>query len=97
VWKLLSARGAQEFMRHVVPAVLKPARTLWNEIIGFLFFCLAVLCGSGAVRSYLKLDHVAPERAAEEMLRLALSTFCTLLMLWFAVGSFLRARRISKS
>src|SRR5579862_2042208 len=38
----LAARHSREFVRHVVPAVAKPARTLWNDFIAFLFCCIAI-------------------------------------------------------
>jgi hypothetical protein len=82
-------------MRHVVPSVLKPARTLWNEIIGFLFLCIAVWFGSGAVRSYLAL--AAPAQDAGDLWRFVGTSFLTLLMLYFGITSFLRARKISRS
>jgi hypothetical protein len=97
VWKLLSARGFSEFTKHVVPAVLKPARTLWNEVIGFFFLCLAVLFGSGVVRAYNAFSKAAPDQATGDLLRIIMSGFCTLLMLYFGVSSFRRARRISRS
>ena len=96
VWKLLSARGASEFAKHVVPAVLKPARTLWNEIIGFFFLCLAVLFGSGLVRAYLAMSS-GPKEDFGDLLRLVGSGFLTALMLYFGITSFLRARKISRS
>ena len=97
VWKHLTARNGREFVRHVVPAVLRPARTLWNEVIGFVFMCLAVYCGSGVVRSYMKLASAPPDQVADHLFRLGLSVFGTLLMLYFGVTSFLRARKISRS
>jgi hypothetical protein len=97
VWKQVTARHTREFVKHVVPAVLKPARTLWNEVIGFVFFCLAVYCGSGVVRAYLKLGDAPPDQASGHLFRLVLSAFATFLMLYFAVSSFLRARKISRS
>jgi hypothetical protein len=96
VWKHLNARSSKEFVKHVVPAVLKPARTLWNEIIGFFFICLAVYCGSGVVRAYRNLG-ASPDQASDHLFRLVLSAVSTLLMLYFAVTSFLRARKISRS
>ena len=87
VWKRMAARHSREFVRHVIPAVLKPARTLWNEIIGFLFLCFGVIFGIQAVRYALHND----------LPRLLVSGFCTCLMTWFGVSSFLRARRISRS
>jgi hypothetical protein len=96
VWKHLNARSGREFVKHVVPAVLKPARTLWHEIIGFFFICLAVYCGSGVVRAYKKL-HSAPDQAPGDLFLLGLSAFFTLFLLYFGVTSFLRARKISRS
>ena len=101
VWKHLTVRNGREFAKHfgkhIVPAVLKPARTLWNEIIGFFFICLAVYCGSGVVRSYIKLGNAPPDQATGYLVRLGMSAFCTVLMLYFGVTSFLRARKISRS
>jgi len=104
VWQRLAIRNGvnavrhgRVFVKHVVPAVMKPARTLWNEVIGFIFFCIAVMFGSRTVRLYL--DYVAAPEADKgtTMGRLALATCCTLLMAWFGFTSFLRARRISRS
>jgi hypothetical protein len=97
VAKLSGARAVSEFTKHVVPAVLKPARTLWNEVIGFFFCCLAVLFGSGVVRSYSAYMKAAPDQAAGDLMRIVMSIFCTLLMLYFGISSFRRARRISRS
>src|SRR5215470_2581480 len=97
VWNLLSARGGREFVRHVVPAVLKPARTLWNEVIGFVFLCFAIVFGFKAVRTYLDFAGAPANEAADHLVRLAMTAFCTLLMLYFGVTSFLRARKISRS
>jgi hypothetical protein len=90
-------RGVSEFTKHVVPAVLKPARTLWNEVIGFFFLCLAVLFASGVVRSYLDFVKAPPDQAAGDLMRILMSGFCTLLMLYFGISSFRRARKISRS
>jgi hypothetical protein len=97
VWKQLTGRHSREFVKHVVPAVLKPARTLWNEVIGFVFICFAVIFGFKAVRLYLDFSKSAPADMSADVVRIAISGFCTLLMLWFGVTSFLRARRISRS
>jgi hypothetical protein len=97
VWKHLTVRSAREFVKHVVPAILKPAWALWNEVIGFVFFCLAVYCGSGVVRAYLQLGGAKPDQEAGHLFRLVLSASATLLMLYFAISSFLRARKITRS
>ncbi len=80
-------RHGRQFLHHVVPAVVKPARTLWNEVIGFLFLCLAIIFGAAGVRAYW----------AHESFKVFLSAFTTLVMAWFGLSSFLRARRISRS
>lgn len=80
-------RHSRQFLNHVVPAVVKPARTLWNEVIGFLFLCLAIIFGFNGVRAYL----------ADEMPKFLLAAPLTLIMGWFGISSFLRARKISRS
>lgn len=97
VWQRQAVRHSRAFMEHILPAVLKPARTLWNEIIGFLFICLAVMFGFGTVRSFLDFTKAAPEVAAGPLLRCIMGLFCTILVLWYGISSFLRARRISRS
>jgi hypothetical protein len=97
VRKLLTPHTGREFLRHVVPAVLKPARTLWNEVIGFLFLCFAILFGFKGVRTYLDFAGAPPDEATGHLVRLITSGFCTLLMLYFGITSFLRARKISRS
>ena len=97
MWKHLNARSGRQFVKHVVHAVLKPARTLWNEVIGFVFFCLAVYCGSGMVRAYMQLGGAPPDQVTGHLFRLVLSASATVLMLYFGVTSFLRARKISRS
>lgn len=80
-------RHGQQFLKHVVPAVLKPARTLWNEVIGFLFLCLAIIFGFNALRAYLN----------NEGAKLLLALPLTLIMAWYGISSFRRARKISRS
>jgi len=71
----------------MVPAVAKPVRTLWNEVIGFFFFCFAVPIGFKAVTYARAGDHP----------RLFVAAFCFVLLAAFGLQSFLRARRISRS
>jgi len=61
-------------------------------VIGFLFLVLAVWFGSAAVRSYM---HVGEQDDA--ILRLVMAGFLTIVMGWFGITSFLRARKISRS
>jgi hypothetical protein len=75
------------FIKHIVPAVAKPAKTLWNEIIGFFFLCLGTMFGFQTVRAILNHD----------ALRGVGGGICTLIMVWYGITSFLRARKISRS
>jgi len=101
VWSRLAARYAarhsREFVRHVVPAVAKPVRTLWNDFIAFLFGCLAVFFGFETVRLARAWAKAAPPEAVGDLIRLSISGFCTLVVLWYGLSSYLRARRISRS
>ncbi len=84
-------------MKHVVPAVVKPARVLWNEVIGFLFMCIGVICGIRAVRLFMDFSNATQAESAAALLRLVVSGGFTLLMLYFGITSFWRARKISRS
>jgi uncharacterized protein YacL len=80
------------FLEHVMPGVMRPLRVLWHEVIGFIFIVLAVIFASSAIRNYHLLQ-------SEEIsiLRMIVSFFLPVLMAYFGVTSFLRARRISRS
>ncbi|MBZ5623886.1 MAG: hypothetical protein LAQ69_35060 [Acidobacteriia bacterium] len=97
MWSRIVARHGREFVRHVIPAVAKPARTLWNDFIAFLFCCLAVIFGFQTVRFARTYANAAPENAMGDLFRLSIAGFCTFVMLWYGVSSFLRARKISRS
>ena len=66
-------------------------------MIGFVFMCIGVMFGFKAGRLYLDFANSAPEGKGSALVRLALATACTLLMAYFAITSFLKARRISRS
>ena len=79
------------FMEHVVPGVVRPMRVLWHEVIGFIFIVLAVIFGSSAIRNFrMQSEEVS-------ILRLAVSFFLPILMAYFGITSFLRARKASRS
>ena len=82
-----TGRQAGMFLKHVLPAIVKPAHALWNEVIGFLFLCIAGIFGIQAVRSWIHGD----------IGRMLLAAFCTLLLGGYGVSSFRRARKISRS
>lgn len=81
-------RLAKSFFGHMVPGVIRPLHTLWNQVIGFFFLVLAALPIPSAMReihdpaSYPKLVLIVP---------------FTLIMGAFGISSFLKARKISRS
>ena len=82
----------KKFFQHVVPIVIKPLRVLWNEIIGFVFLAFAVWAVPSAYR------HIRDFQGdPDSLFRVILSTLFALLMIYFGVTSFLRARKISRS
>jgi len=80
------------FVDAMMPGVVRPLQVLWHEVIGFIFIVLAVMFGSSALRNYHTLQ-------AEEVsiLRMAASFFLPILMAYFGITSFLRARKIGRS
>ncbi|HKE23284.1 MAG TPA: hypothetical protein VKB88_13045 [Bryobacteraceae bacterium] len=87
MWKRLALRHGQQFVKHVAPAIIKPVHTLWNEVIGFIFLSFGAIFGLKTAR-YL---------VAHDGGRAFVGGSCTLIMLWFGVTSFLKARKISRS
>jgi hypothetical protein len=83
---------AGRFIEHVVPGVVRPMRVLWHEVIGFLFIVLAVIFASSAFRNF----HLMASKEVS-LLRIAASFFLPVLMAYFGITSFLRARKASRS
>jgi hypothetical protein len=72
--------------KHLLPAVWKPVHSLWNEVIGFLFLCLALIFAFQAIRHFHEHDW-----------RVYMAFPVIILLLWFGIDAFLRARKISRS
>lgn len=79
---------AKLLLGHVVPGVVRPLHILWNQVIGFVFLVLALIPVPSVIRNWGK-DGAQGH--------LALSLCFVLLMGYFGVSSFWRARKISKS
>ncbi len=90
-------RQGEVFVKHVVPAVVKPAQVLWNQFIGFLFLCFGVIFGLKTARLAFAYGKPSPAADAGDFWRLVIAAGCTAVMLTFGAVSFLRARRISRS
>jgi len=81
-----------KFLSHVLPGVIRPLHTLWNEVIGFLFIVFAVVAGFYVIRAMRNF-----EGDIEGLFRIVLPALFGLVMGYFGVSSFLRARKISRS
>ena len=90
---MFSVSHARKFVQHVLPAVIRPLRVMWNQIIGFFFLVLAVWAAGGAWRHYKDFDPGSPE----SLFRLVLSSLFILLMAGFGIYSFWRAHKAAKS
>jgi hypothetical protein len=85
-------KHGRKFLGFVVPAVLKPAHTLWHEIIGFIFLCMAIVFVFSGFRAIRQFDG-----SVGAVIRLAMLVFCVGLLGGYGISSFRRARRISRS
>ena len=81
-----------KFLSHVLPGVIRPLHALWNEVIGFLFVVFAVVAGFYVIRALRGF-----EGDIEGLFRIVLPALFGLVMGYFGVSSFLRARKISRS
>jgi hypothetical protein len=84
-------RLIHRFLWHVVPAVIRPMRALWNQLIGFIFLLLAA---SGMFSGVNNLRHSKGD--AEDTGRIIVLFTFAAIMAFFSVTSFLRARKISR-
>jgi uncharacterized membrane protein len=90
-------RQGEKFIRHVVPAIAKPVHSLWNQVIGFFFACLAVMFGARALAYVRSYTLARPADQTGELVRVIMTGTVALIMAIFAVVSFLKARQISRS
>lgn len=81
------AQHAGKFVKHVLPAAVKPVHSLWHEVLGFIFLAVAALTTWNVVRH---LSTMSP-------LKLALIVPLILVTAGYGISSFLKARRISRS
>lgn len=90
VWKTVP-NIVRQFVNHVVPGVIRPLHALWNEVVGLIFLVFAIGFGSATFRGLRSLDK------GGSVSLVVLSGFLSLLMLYYGVTSFLKARKISRS
>jgi hypothetical protein len=81
------AKHSKAFIKHVVPATVKPIHSLWHQFIAFLFLALA---GMVAVRIWRQKDTLEP-------VYVFLLIIFVLITAGYGVSSMRKARKISKS
>jgi hypothetical protein len=81
-----------QLARHLLPAFIRPARTLWHEVIGFLFLVLAVWPIPSGIRTLRELDS-----GQGSIPRLILTVAFVAIMAGYGISCFRRARKISRS
>ena len=84
------ARGRQ-FLTHVLPAIIRPLRVMWNQIIGFLFLVLALAALPPAIRAARQYDG-----EPRSFFRLLISAVFILFMAGFGINAFWRAYKVPK-
>lgn len=82
----------RQFLQHVLPAVARPARILWNQVIGFLFALLALVAVPRFVRALREFDG-----DLRSLFEVFLTAVFVLVMGGFAISSFWRAHKLSRS
>lgn len=83
---------ARKFAEHMVPHVVRPARIIWNQIIGALFVVIAFPVLFRSYQSYESIAHQSDTPLILPLIELLFG----LLLLYFGISSFLRARRLSR-
>ena len=85
-------KEGRRFLGFVIPALVKPAHSLWHEVIGFVFLLMAtafVFSGFRAIRQF--------DGSPGAILRLVMLALGICLLGGYGISSFLRARKISRS
>jgi hypothetical protein len=80
------------FAATVLPGILKPLRVLWNEIIAFFFFVMAVMAVPSIYRSVKNFNG-----ELDVLGRILLTGTFAAVMGGYGLYSILRARKIDKS
>ncbi len=81
------ARRSGQFVKHVLPAVIKPMHSLWHEILGFTFLVFA------AIGLWKIWRHTGPMPPVQ----LAIVVVFVVVMAAYGISSIRKSRRITRS
>ena len=79
---------ARTFAQHVIPAIIKPLRVLWNEMIGFVYVLFGLMVCIRVWREH---------QNGQSPGMVLMGTGFALVLLYFGINSFWRARRINRT
>jgi hypothetical protein len=82
-----AAKQSEAFVKHVVPAAVKPLHSLWHQILGFVFLVFAGLAAWKVWRTTTPIDP----------LMLALVVIFIIVMAAYGIASIRKSNRISRS
>ncbi len=82
----------KKFIKAFMPGVIKPLHVLWNELIGFFFAVFAIVILGSLIRGIMQYSD-----DTESIGRLILMGFAFLVMAFFGLQSFFKARKIGRS
>lgn len=82
-----AAKQSSAFVKHVLPATVKPFHALWHEILAFCFLALAAVVGWQAWRKAATLPTV----------EIIFGVAFAVVSAGYGISSYLKARRISRS
>jgi hypothetical protein len=88
---MFSIAHGRQFLGYVLPAVIRPLRVVWNQVVGFMFLVLAAAALPRAIHSARELDG-----EPGSFFRLLVSGVFIACMTGFGLYSFWRAHKIPK-
>jgi uncharacterized membrane protein YraQ (UPF0718 family) len=82
-----AARTSGRFVKHVLPAAVKPLHALWHQVLGFIFLAIAAL---GAFKVWRNEGHIAPAIFALAIVLIVVAAA-------YGISSIRKSQRISRS
>jgi len=82
-----AARTSGRFVKHVVPAAVKPLHALWHQVLGFIFLTIAAL---GAFKVWRNEGQIAPAIFALAIVLIVVAAA-------YGISSLRKSNRISRS
>jgi hypothetical protein len=79
---------AGKFLHHILPAIVRPIRVLWNQLVGFIFLVMAAFVAMGTWRRAASDTQTLPIMVAGFGFAVFLASF--------GIASLWRARKISR-